>query len=116
MQFYSGNRGNFDRICSELVHELKKLYPHIRNTMVLSYRPTKDFLLPACYGDSVYLLERSVPRAYAILETNKKLVEIVDVIVSGVVYDFGGAYKAYEHAMRRKRRIISVTNDDTALR
>lgn len=109
VQFYSGNRGNFDKICSGLVHELKGLYPHITNTMVLSYRSTKDFILPACYDDSAYLLERAVSRAYAILETNKLLVELADVIVSGVKYDFGGAYKAYEQARRRKKkRIISV--------
>lgn len=108
-QFYSGNRGNFDRTCSELVHELKALYPQIRITMVLSFRPTKDFKLPACYDDSVYLLERTVPHAYAILETNKKLVEMVDFIVSGVVYDFGGAYKAYNYARRKRKRIINVS-------
>ena len=107
-QFYSGNRGNFDRLCSGLVHEEKELYPHIRNTMVLSYRPTKDFILPAYYDDSAYLLERSVPRAYAILETNKKLVEIVDVIVSGIVYDFGGAYKAYAYVLKLKKTVINV--------
>lgn len=107
-QFYSGNRGGFDKICSEIVHELKVIYPHIRNTMVLSYHPTKDFILPVCYDDSVYLLERLVPRAFAILETNKKLVEIVDVIVSGVVYDFGGAYKACEYAGKKRKCIFNV--------
>lgn len=107
-QFYSGNRGNFDRICSNLVHELKATHPHIRNTLVLSYRPTKDSTLPTCYDDSVYLLERAVPGAYAILETNKKLVELADVIVSGVKYDFGGAYKAYDYARRRKKMVITI--------
>ena len=107
-QFYSGNRGNFERACSGLVRELKEIFPHIRNTMVLSYRPTKDFALPSCYDDSVYLLEREVPRAYAILETNKRLVELADVIVSGVIYAFGGAYKAYEYARKKMKNIIEV--------
>ena len=107
-QFYSGNRENIDRLCSGLVHEMKELYPHIRNTMMLSYRPTKDFILSACYDDSFYLLERSVLRAYAILETNKKLVENVDVIVSGDVYDFDGAYKAYDYALKMKKIVINV--------
>ena len=110
-QFYSGNRGNFDRICSELVHELKTIYPQIRNTMILSYHPTRGFKLPAYYDDSVYLLERAIPRAYAILETNKRLVEIADIIVSGVMYDFGGAYKANEYARRKKKTIITFNID-----
>ena len=107
-QFYSGHRGNFDRICSELIHELKTIYPQIRNTMVLSYHATNDFKLPASYDDSVYLLERAVPHAYAILETNKRLVDIADIIVSGVMYDFGGACKALEYARKRKVQIIEV--------
>ena len=107
-QFYSGNRGNFDRICSELVHELKTIYPQIRNTMVLSYHPTKDFKLPVYYDDSVYLLDRSVPHAYAILVTNERLVEITDIIVSGVVYDFGGAYKTCNYARKKNKLIIEI--------
>ena len=111
-QFYSGNRGSFDRLCSGLVDELKVRYPYIRNTMVLSYLPTRNFILPACYDDSIFLLERAVPPAYAILETNKKLVEIVDVILSGVVYNFGGAYKACDYARKKRKVIVSPFNND----
>lgn len=76
--------------------------------MVLSYHPTKDFKLPACYDDSIYLLDRSVPHAYAILETNKRLVKITDIIVSGVTYDFGGAFKAVEYGRRKQKDIQNI--------
>ena len=35
-QFYSGGRGAFDRLCAEVVGELIKSYPKIKNTLVFS--------------------------------------------------------------------------------
>ena len=113
-QFYSGFRGNFDVYCSHLIYELKERYPHIKNTMVFSYIPEAPddpdyaFELPKCFDDSIYLLERKVPRRLAIIETNKCLVDMVDIIVAGVMTHFGGAYMACEYAYKRKKPIISV--------
>ena len=113
-QFYSGFRGSFDIYCSSLIHGLKASYPHIKNTMVLSYIPEVPndpdyaFTLPKYFDDSVYLLERRVPKRLAIIETNKCLVDIVDYIVAGVMTHGGGAYMACEYAHKRKKPIISV--------
>lgn len=113
-QFYSGFRGDFDVYCSCLIHELKVSYPQIKNTMVLSYipeapdEPEYAFKLPKCFDDSIYLLERKVPKRLAIIETNKCLVDMVDFVVAGVMTHFGGAYMACEYAFKRKRSIISV--------
>ncbi len=76
--FYSGFRGDFDKFCGNAVYELKAKYPYIKNTMVLSYIPDKNFVLHDCFDDSIYLLERQVPKRLAILETNKCLVDKVD--------------------------------------
>ncbi|MDE6604540.1 MAG: hypothetical protein K2K85_00775 [Clostridia bacterium] len=113
-QFYSGFRGDFDVYCSFLVCELKDRFPQIKNTLVLSYIPRtvvhsySDFDLPRCFDDSVYLLEKNVPKRLAIVETNKSLVDTVDFVVAGVMTHFGGAYMACEYAYRRKKPIISV--------
>ena len=76
-QFYSGYRGNFDRLCAYLVWELKFRYPQIKNTLVLSYLSYKkeDFVLPKFFDDSVYLLEKPVPPRFAITHTNRKMVD-----------------------------------------
>ena len=84
-QFYSGFRGDFDRYCCNIVYEFKSLYPDIKNTMVLSYIPNKEFVLPKCFDDSIYLWEQPVPKWLAIIETNKCLVDKVDFIVAGVL-------------------------------
>ncbi len=113
-QFYSGFRGDFDVFCSFLIYDLKAYYPHIKNTMVLSYIPQVPddidyaFKLPQCFDDSVYLLERQVPKRLAIIETNKCLVDKVDYIVAGVIMHGGGAYAACEYAYKRNKPIISV--------
>ncbi len=107
-QFYSGFRGNFDVYCSAFIYELKARYPQVINTMVLSYIPDKNFELPKYFDDSVYLLERSVPKRFSIIETNKCLVDKVDYIIAGVITHCGGAYTACEYADKRKKPIISV--------
>ncbi len=109
-QFYSGGRGNFDRLCSEIVGELRKEYPQIKNTLVLSYIPQKkeNFELPKRYDDTVYLLEKSVPPRYAIIKTNEAMVNKADFVVVAIAYDWGGAWRAYEYARRKKKRIINV--------
>ena len=113
-QFYSGYRGNFDVYCCSLICELKIKYPNIKTTMVLSYIPQapnnsdNEFCLPQCFDDSVYLLERDVPKRLAIIETNKCLVDLVDYLVVGVIAHYGGAYTACEYARKRKKSIISV--------
>ncbi|MDE6441166.1 MAG: hypothetical protein K2L12_00245 [Clostridia bacterium] len=107
-QFYSGFRGDFDRFCSSLIHELKECYPQIKNTLVLSYIPDGEFILHKCFDDSIYLLERRVPKRFAIIETNKCLVDKVDYIVAGVITHCGGAYAALEYANKRKKPIINM--------
>ncbi len=115
-QFYSGFRGDFDVFCSNLVFGLKDLYPQIRNTMVLSYIPEEpkdrdySFKLPKCFDDSIYLLERKVPKRFAITETNKLVVDMVDFIVAGVLIHSGGAYSACEYALKRNKPTVSVVD------
>lgn len=107
-QFYSGYRGNFDYLCCNVVAQLKKLYPHVILTKVLSYLPSPSDELNEIFDDSVYLLERKVPYRLAIVETNKRLADTADFILSGVVWQFGGAFTALEYALKREKRVINV--------
>ena len=107
-QFYSGGRGDFDIICTRIVYELKREYPELKNILVLSYHPAKAFELPQIYDESVYLLERKVPPLYAIIETNKALVDVADFVISGVSRDWGGAYEAITYAKQKHKAIIEI--------
>ncbi|MBR1975420.1 MAG: hypothetical protein IKA20_06175 [Clostridia bacterium] len=108
-QFYSGGRGAFDGICSDIVGELRATYPHVKNTLVYSYMPKKDeYGLPKKYTDSVYLLEDRVPPRLAILKTNEKMVDKADFILSGVRYSWGGAATAQAYALQKKKKVITI--------
>ena len=111
-QFYSGGRGAFDEFASRLVGEMKKEYPQIKNTLVISYMPLLEekFSLPTHYTDSVYFLERQVPPRYAIVETNKKIVEKSEYVIVATKYSFGGAKKAREYAEKLKKNVIDLEN------
>lgn len=110
-QFYSGGRGIFDETASMLVGELREKYPHIKNTLVLSYLPTKSGKnkLPKAYTDSVYLLQRRVPFRYAVIETNKAMVDKVEFIVTSTKGSFGGARKACDYAEKKGKKIFDLS-------
>ena len=109
-QFYSGGRGAFDETASKIVGELRKIYPHIKNTLVLSYLPTdkEEYPLPEKYTDSVYFLERRIPPRYAIVETNKAIVDRVEFVITSSSGSFGGARKACDYALKKQKTVIDV--------
>ncbi len=107
-RFYSGNRGNFDKLCAYLVWDLKFRYPQIENILVLSYPSKSDFILPKFFDDAAYLLETHVPPKFAIPQTNRRMVDLADHIVSGVNRDRGGAFTACQYAEKRKKDIIRI--------
>ena len=107
-EFYNGLRGDFDRLCADIVYELMGNYPTIKNILVLSYHPREGFVLPKCFNESVYLLEKPVLPKFAITYTNQAIVEKVDFIVSGVALHSGGAWSACDYARRKGKPIISI--------
>lgn len=107
-EFYTGYRGTFDIICTDILGKLKSTYS-FKIFQVLSYMPRKNFaepdMLPDYINETVYLLERTPPRRYAIIETNKCIVDLSDFILSGVANHCGGANTAIEYAERKKKNI-----------
>lgn len=106
--FYNGFRGDFDKLCAEIVSGLKSFYPMIKNTLILSYHPLSDFVLPEYFDESAYLLDEPVPPKFAITYTNRKIVDKADFIVSGVMLDSGGAWSACDYARRKKKTLINI--------
>ena len=110
-QFYCGARGNFDWICAKIVHGLKKRYPFIKCIRVWAYMPKKEEE-QEYFDGSVYLLEKSVPPLYAIVETNKHLLDKVEYILSGVMHTWGGAWAAVERGKRKGKTIINIAKEE----
>ena len=111
-EFYLGMRGKFDVLCVEILRELKKKHPQIHCTRVWAYIPQNGQGENGCFDSSVYLLEKRVPPAYAIIETNKCMVQKADYIFSGVVHAWGGAWTAVEYAKKQGKKIIEPLRNE----
>ena len=108
LHFINGGRGNFDKLCAKIVANVRQRAPQVMLTLARAYMPKENEELPRYFDDSVYLLERRVPPRFAIAETNKMIVQKTDIIISGVLFSFGGAYQAVRYAEHLGRTIIHV--------
>lgn len=113
-EFYCGARGDFDWLCAKIVYKLKAQYPFIKCICVWSYMPQKNERHPYFDG-SVYLLEKKVPSLYAISETNRRLVDKVEYIISGVMHTWGGAWAAVERGIKKGKTIIHIAKQEKKL-
>ncbi len=108
--FYCGKRGDFDLLCWRITNELIKKYPHVKIYHVISYMPTeKDYNAKNTDTENIqtlYLLEEYVPPRYAIARTNQCMVDIADIILTGVNGLSGGANTALEYAEKKHKKII----------
>ena len=101
--FYLGGYGAFDSLAAEAVRRQKERYPHIAAILVLPYLDRAGD--SSGYDGAVYPPLEKVPPRFAILRRNQWMVEAADVLISGVLYDWGGAAKTLDHA-RKKRKVI----------
>ena len=56
----------------------------------------------------VYLLQEQVPPRYAVVRTNKRMVDKADCLIVGIVKEWGGAWTAMEYAKKQGKRIINI--------
>lgn len=106
--FYVGNHGAFDIIVKNILVNLKEEYPHITYHIVLSYIPqNKD----CCndYSNTIYpeCLEK-VPYKFAIIESNKWMIQKSDILVCHITNTVTNAIKFKEFAIKKKKRIIEI--------
>lgn len=107
--FYLGGYGAFDSLAASVLREQKKRYPQIELVLVLAYLNTRRDT--SGYDRTVYPPLETVPRRFAISHRNRWMVESVDVVVSYVLHDWGGAATTLQYAKRKKKRIISYCDD-----
>lgn len=105
-EFLLGGYGSFDGISATLIHELKKIYPHIRLVLATAYinqeKPSD------IYDDIEYPPIENVPLRFAISKRNEWMVDNSDVVISFVMEPIGGAAKTLAYAKRKKKRIIDL--------
>ena len=111
--FYTGGMGNFDKICSGIVRELKKVYKHIRLYLIIPYLTKK--VLRENMEDCVYdeIIEPDLGDVYykcAIVKRNQWMVEKSEYIVAYVYKKYGGAYTTLKYGNKLGRKVINIKN------
>lgn len=104
--FLLGGYGNFDFMAAHVVHDLKSQYPYIKSILVIPYL-NREYNTKY-YDDTEYPPIENVPMRYAIIKRNEWMVDKADVVIAYVKYDWGGAYKTYNYAKKKKKQIINI--------
>ena len=110
--FYLGGNGNFDGSCARIVSEIKKDYPYIISSLVLAYPNPKwkdwqkEYILRTydCHFQPDFPI---TPSRFAIIKRNEWIIENSDYIIFYVNHSWGGAYRAFEYAKRKKKIFIN---------
>ena len=107
-KFFLGGYGNFDIISANCIKDLKLKYPHIKSILVIPYINTNfDKHL---YDYSEYPPIENVPKRFAIPHRNKWMIQQSDALISYIKYDWGGAYKTYQYAIKKNKIIINLAD------
>lgn len=105
--FLLGGYGNFDIMAARTVYNLKSKYPHIKSILVVPYLNrtyNTDY-----YDETEYPAIENVPMRFAIVKRNEWMVNKADVVIAYVEHDWGGAYKTYDYAIKKKKQLINIS-------
>lgn len=117
VSFYCGGYGEFDILCAQTCHALKKPNINIEVLLITPYitefhqkKLNQDPQIKELYDAIVYPPLESVPLRYAIIRRNEWMMEQADLIIAFVTHTFGGAHKALLYAKRKKKKIINLSD------
>ena len=101
--FYVGGYGGFDRVAAAAVRRMKQKYPDITLMLVLPYHPAERPTEAPDGFDGTYHPDglESTPKRYAIVRTNKIMVDACDWLICYVRHGSDNSRKLLEYAQRR---------------
>ena len=111
--FYVGGYGGFDRLVAVAVKCMKQKYPDITLMLVLPYHPAECPTEAPDGFDGTYHPEglEKTPNRYAIVRSNRSMVDACDWLVCYVRHGAGNSRKLLEYAQRRAARgLIQIEN------
>ena len=111
--FYVSGYGGFDRVAAAAVKHAKQKYPDITLMLVLPYHPADRPIDTPNGFDGTYYPEglENTPRRYAIVRTNRIMVDTCDWLVCYVRHGASNSRNLLEYAQRRaQKKFIQITN------
>lgn len=104
--FCLGGYGKFDQLAAAAVRRQKIFYPNIRMFLVLAYPDRAPAFVRRNYDGIIYPLVEKVPFWYAMERRDAWIVDVSDVLISGVMYDWSDEAKMLRLAKSRKSMMI----------
>lgn len=111
--FYVGGYGGFDRIAATAVKKAKRQYPDITLMLVLPYHPAERPIDTPNGFDGTYYPDglENTPKRYAIVRTNKIMVDFCDWLICYVRHGASNSRNLLEYAQHRaKNGLIQIKN------
>ena len=111
--FYVGNYGGFDRLATIAVKNAKRIHSEITLMLVLPYHPSERYVeMPSGFDGSIYPEGmETIPKRYAIVKANQRMVENCDWLVCYVRHGASNSRNLMEYAERRaKKGLIHIEN------
>ncbi len=115
VEMYLGGYGGFDSFAYDCCSIWKERHPETTLVWVTPYMSEeyqrKHLAKMQTRYDAILYpgLENKPPR-YAISYRNKYMVEQADYVVAYIDHTWGGAYSAYQHAIRKKKKIFNLAD------
>ena len=115
--FYLGGYGSFDAFAYDCCKKYKATHPDaslifITPYMTVEYQKNHLDYQKKRYDDIIYPEIEDKPPRFAITYRNRWMVEQSDYVICGITHDWGGAYKTYQYAKRKKKHIYNVTDKE----
>lgn len=115
--FYSGDMGEFDKMCSAAVRTAKRRHPEldIKLMVVLPYmmakvNTDKDFY-KNLYDEIIIPMELSDAHyKSAITKCNRWIIDRSDCLIAYVYRDFGVAYATLKYAYKENKDVINLAD------
>ena len=111
--FYVGGYGGFDRIAASAVKHVKQKYPDITLMLVLPYHPADHPTETPNGFDGTYYPDglENTPKRYAIMRTNKIMVDTCNYLICYVNHGASNSRKLLEYARQREiKGLIRIIN------
>lgn len=109
--FYLGGYGKFDAFVYKYCKAYQQINSNARLIFVTPYlneKYLKHHEIEKYYDGSVYLDIEKVPKRFAILQRNRKIVDCADLIICYITHNYGGAYQMYKYAEKCKKDVINL--------
>lgn len=115
-EFWVGHYGSFDGCSASAIRELKKDYPEITLELVIPYLTKSIIEYKVLYDgkfDNILVADvpENTPRKFHLVKGNEYMVDNSDYLICYINHSWGGAYRTYTYARRKKKKMFNVADN-----